>query len=279
MSRIVDFEIPSSDGYPLRGNCHLPDGEPAPGVLIVHGFKGFKDWGMFPLIAERLAEAGLAACRFNLSGSGIGPDGETYSDKDRFENATYTRDLEDIELMLGKLAAGEIPGAPTRVGKVGLLGHSRGGGAALLAADRAEQVASLTTWSAISTVDRFAEEVLLRWKDKGTMPVENARTGDVFNLKFSVAEDTMEHLDELDILAATGRLRIPTLLIHGKEDETVPLAEGEKLLGMLGGRGKLFAVGGAGHTFGGAHPMPAEFPAPLAEVFDATAAHFVDTLR
>ncbi len=57
----------------------ISGGEPAPGVLIVHGFKGFKDWGMFPLMAERLAEAGFAACRFNLSGSGIGEDGETFS--------------------------------------------------------------------------------------------------------------------------------------------------------------------------------------------------------
>ena len=42
-----------------------------------HGFKGFKDWGFFPHLADRLARAGLVAVSFNFSGSGVGPDGET----------------------------------------------------------------------------------------------------------------------------------------------------------------------------------------------------------
>ena len=44
---------------------------PRPAVVIVHGFKGFKDWGMFPVVADRLARAGLTAVSVNLSGSGV----------------------------------------------------------------------------------------------------------------------------------------------------------------------------------------------------------------
>src|SRR5512143_489800 len=49
--------------------------EPRPAVLIVHGFKGFKDWGMFPPLADRVARAGFTAVSFNLSGSGVDEKG------------------------------------------------------------------------------------------------------------------------------------------------------------------------------------------------------------
>jgi len=47
-----------------------------PAVVVVHGFKGFKDWGMFPRLAERLAQAGFSAVSFNMSGSGVDDTGE-----------------------------------------------------------------------------------------------------------------------------------------------------------------------------------------------------------
>ena len=58
--------------------------------VTVGGFKGFMDWGFWPLLAEALADAGMAACRFNLSGSGVGEDGETFSEKERFESNTHS---------------------------------------------------------------------------------------------------------------------------------------------------------------------------------------------
>jgi hypothetical protein len=53
-----------------------PHDEPRPAVLILHGFKGFKDWGMFPPFAERLARAGFTAVSFNVSGSGVDDAGD-----------------------------------------------------------------------------------------------------------------------------------------------------------------------------------------------------------
>ena len=34
---------------------------PRPAVVVLHGFKGFKDWGFFPPFAERIARAGMTA--------------------------------------------------------------------------------------------------------------------------------------------------------------------------------------------------------------------------
>ena len=48
----MEFEVVGSGGRPVRAVSHGP--QDAPAVLVAHGFKGFKDWGMFPWICERL---------------------------------------------------------------------------------------------------------------------------------------------------------------------------------------------------------------------------------
>ena len=66
---MTHFEVKGSDGRPVRAVSH--GDESAPAVLVAHGFKGFKDWGMFPWLAEQIAEAGLRAIRFDFSHNGV----------------------------------------------------------------------------------------------------------------------------------------------------------------------------------------------------------------
>ena len=86
--------------------------EPRPAVLIVHGFKGFKDWGMFPSLAERIARAGFTAVSFNLSGSGVDQEGN-FTFAERFGHNSYSAELEDIHRVLEALADGTLGLAPT----------------------------------------------------------------------------------------------------------------------------------------------------------------------
>jgi pimeloyl-ACP methyl ester carboxylesterase len=268
------FALPGPDGFPLRGDLHQPAGAARPPVLIVHGFKGFKDWGFFPLLAARLAAAGFPACRFNLSGSGLGEDPERFSEPARFERNTYSLEQRDIARMLAALAAGELPGLDGPAPRLGLLGHSRGGGGAILAAARDPRVAALVTWAAIARVDRYDALTVARWRRSGSLRVENARTGDAFALGTELLDDIAANAAALDILAAAGRLQAPTLVVHGEEDESVPVAEGEALAAALGAHGRFLRVAGTGHTFGAGHPLPVPPPASLETVLAATVAHF-----
>ncbi|RZK32728.1 MAG: dienelactone hydrolase, partial [Hymenobacter sp.] len=54
-----------------------------PVIVFVHGFKGFKDWGHFPLLARFFAEQGFVFIKLNLSHNGVVVGG--------------TGDLEDLE--------------------------------------------------------------------------------------------------------------------------------------------------------------------------------------
>jgi len=240
---------------------------PRPAVLIVHGFKGFKDWGMFPPLAERIARAGFSAVSCNLSGSGVDARGE-FSLPEAFARNTYSAELADIRTLLDALESGRLGMPPTP--HVGLVGHSRGGGMAILAAAGDPRVQALVTWAAISKVSRWDGKEAA-WRAAGYLDSVNTRTGQVLRINTDVLDDVRDHAAALDILAAARRLAQPWLLLHGADDESVPVDEARALAdGWRAEQSRRFhLVEGGGHTFGAVHPFAGMTP-PLAEAFDET---------
>jgi dienelactone hydrolase len=242
-----------------------------PAVVVVHGFKGFKDWGMFPPFAERLARGGVTAVSPNLSGSGV-DDAGSFSLPDRFGHNTFSAELADVDRVVGALAAGELGVAPPS--RIGLVGHSRGGGVAVLQTARDPRVRALVTWSAISSVERWSPQEQSAWRERGVKEIVNARTGERLPLFPDVLDDIARHAnDRLDILAAATRVRVPWLIVHGAEDESVSPLEGEALRAAGAPAGSAFLeVPGPWHTFGAVHPWRGGTP-ELDRVVDASLAH------
>jgi uncharacterized protein len=248
---------------------------PRPAIVVVHGFKGFKDWGMFPPLAERLARAGFATVTFNLSGSGVDDTGE-FSWLDRFGHDTFSAELHDLGLVTDALVRGQLGvGPPTTIG---LVGHSRGGGIGVLHAERDRRVQALVTWAAISSVERWSPHEVMEWREKGVNEIVNTRTGQRLPLFTDVLDDVERNASgSLSILGAAARLQIPWLIVHGTEDEAVSPLEAEALRAASPvPTTRLLAIEGAGHTFGAGHPWDArghDTPA-LRRVFDMTLAWF-----
>jgi uncharacterized protein len=238
-----------------------------PAVLVVHGFKGFKDWGMFPHLAERLARAGFTAVTFNLSGSGVDDAGE-FSLPDRFGHNTFSAELQDLQRVLDALLSGAL-GVPVP-STLALVGHSRGGGIAVLQTARDSRIRTLVTWAAISRVERWPEDQRSAWRARGHSEIQNARTGQILPLYTDVLDDIEQNAETLDIEAAAARIRVPWLIIHGTEDESVGFTEAETLkAASRRKKTQLLAIERGGHTFGATHP----WRSPTAEldlVFDAT---------
>lgn len=241
-----------------------------PAVVVVHGFKGFKDWGMWPPLAERLARAGFVAVTLNLSGSGVDDHGE-FAFPERFGHNTFSAELQDIRRVVDALASGEL-GAVTP-SSLGLLGHSRGGGMAVLHTAEDPRVRALVTWAAISTVSRWQKPEREAWRAAGVQDVKNVRTGQVLPLYPDVLDDIERHARELDIEQAAARVSVPWLIVHGTADEAVLLAEGQRLAAAAPAGTATLWVEGAGHTFGAAHPWRGATP-ELDRVLDATIGFF-----
>jgi pimeloyl-ACP methyl ester carboxylesterase len=250
------FELAYEDepGRAIRGVVSKPAGtreKAAPTVLILHGFKGFMDWGFFPLLARGLAETGFVAVRFNASGSGVGADGVDFSDLGAFERDTISRQLEDVERVHQHLLSGEVGGVDPK--RIGMVGHSRGGGVALLHAAQ-HPVQALVTWAAIDSVIRFEDATVERWRKDGFLDIPNGRTGQIMRMGRAMLEDVEQNGEALDILAAAKKVEAPTLLLHGSADEAVDPAAAERIREVMQNVG-LEIEPDVGHTFGATHPL------------------------
>jgi uncharacterized protein len=241
---------------------------PQPAVLVMHGFKGFKDYAFLPPMAERLARAGFTAVTISVSGAGVDAAGN-FTLPEQFARNSYTREFADIARVIDALMAGELGTAPPT--SLGMIGHSRGGGVALCVARETAIINALVVWAPIATIRRYPDEFVARWRRLGRIEVENARTHQLLPMDYEIVVDALANEERFDIRAAAAELNRPWLLIQGSADETVPVAEGRELAALATAPAfeSLF-IEGAGHTFGARHP----WAGPTREtemVFDATA--------
>ena len=132
---------------------------PRSAVIVAHGFKGFKDWGFFPLLCNRLALDGHLVVSFNTSLNGVGPGHSDLTDLESFGRNTISRELEDLHWMVDLTLDGAW-NAGRRPDSLALLGHSRGGGNAVILASERAEVSSLVTWAAVSTFHRLSAKAL-----------------------------------------------------------------------------------------------------------------------
>lgn len=224
-------------------------------IIYAHGFKGFKDWGFVPYIGEFLSERGFYVLTFNFSHNGIGGNPTEFTEFDKFARNTLSREVRELSEMINAVQGGFF--GPVKDPRVGILGHSRGGGVSLLTTAQRHDVGAVAVWSSVATFDRYDDELKDSWRREGYLEVVNQRTGQVMHMNVSMLEDLEIHRDDLlNIEKAVKKLHCPILIVHGEEDESVPALEGQKIHEWAGSdKSCLMAVGGAGHTFDAVHPF------------------------
>jgi pimeloyl-ACP methyl ester carboxylesterase len=269
------FIFTAGSGRTLHGVIDRSD-EAArrPTLVDCHGFKGFMEWGFHPYLAELLAARGFTVVRFNFASSGMRPGDELVTDEEAFATTPIGDDVDDLHRILQALHDGELAAEHVDPERLGLFGHSRGGGVSLLAAAAepwSRRLRALVTWASVGTFDRIGPTEKEHWRRLGAMPVVNARTGQQTRLDVALLEDTEARAAEYDLAAAAARREAPWLLLHGTDDETVPVAEADALAEAAGGRFEIHRLEAADHTFGARHPFVGPTP-HLVEAMNATQA-------
>lgn len=253
-----------------------------PIVLFIHGFKGFKDWGHFNLIADYFADNGFVYSKINLSHNGTTLDQpEDFADLEAFGNNNFSIELDDIGVMIDLLQSEENPVPEKEIDKntIYLTGHSRGGGMIILKAAEDRRIKGIATWAAISELLKiWPEEVLQQWEKDGVFYIFNSRTKQNMPLYYQLVQDVKNHPDRLNIPQAAASITCPWLICHGTEDESLPLTMATDLK-LWNKNVTLFIIENAGHTFGGKHPYEIrELPPDSKKLVEETKVFF-DLIR
>jgi len=229
-----------------------------PLVVFCHGFKGFKDWGSFPYVFERVASAGNFVTAFNFSYNGTGDTPETmgeFSRLDLFAKNTFSRELDDLGSIFDYLQANK-ENYNYDFDNLTLVGHSRGGGIVILKAAEDTRVKKLISLASVSNFDRYSERHKKEWKERGYFEVMNMRTKQKMRLDYTLLEDLEKNWDRLDIEKAAGEIKIPWLIVHGTEDLAVDYSNAETLYTAgTADTKQLVIMEKTGHTFGAVHPF------------------------
>lgn len=267
-------ELRNEDDLPLRVDLrHDPDQPPRGRVVVCHGFKGFRRWGFFPWLGERLAAAGFTSAVLDFSMNGIGDDPVEFDRLDLFERNTYSKELADLARVV------DFVRERTGGREIGLLGHSRAAVNVLAHAAEDPDVAAVVTWNGVARALRFSGRQLEQWERDGRLEFTNARTGQRMAMDFEFVRDARERGPRLDPARAGAAMRAPHLILHARDDLAVPVEESIELQAGREdpARCRRIEISSGGHTFGAVHPFAGATP-PLEEALDHTLAWFSEHL-
>lgn len=247
--------------------------QPKPIVIFCHGYKGFKDWGAWPFMAQKFATNGFFVITFNFSHNGGTPENPTdFSDLEAFAEDNFSKQLQDLQRVIDWISTTKEFVNEANVQTINLMGHSRGGGIVLLKSAENKHIKKVVTLGGVCDfATRFPQgKKLEAWKKEGVYYVKNSRTQQELPHHFQFYEDFQAHKNRFNIKKAVNRLTIPQLIIHAQDDETVSLNEA-KNLHRWNPNSKLVILKKGGHTFGTKHPWETgELPAPVLKIIKKT---------
>ncbi|MBP0905302.1 alpha/beta hydrolase family protein [Mariniflexile gromovii] len=240
-----------------------------PIIIFCHGYKGFKDWGAWNLMAKQFAEAAYCFIKFNFSHNGGTVEQPIdFPDLEAFGNNNYTKELDDLESVIDWVFNNDDIKAITDPNNLSLIGHSRGGGITLIKAEEDNRIKSVVSLASVSDYARRMDALcdLEAWKQNGVTYILNGRTHQQMPHYYQFYEDFIANEERLTIKRAVLNLKIPHLIIRGNDDTSVLIDEA-KNLHQWNPNSELIIIDGANHVFGASHPWEKEvLPEHLSDV-------------
>lgn len=223
---MVEFvEFTNIRGQRLIGELDWEDGQPL--VICSHGLQSSRGATKLRALCEAFRLNQISSLRFDFAGRG--------DSEGKFFDVTYSRQIDDLK------SAIDFCEEKLGVREIGLMGSSMGGAVSLLVAGRDARVKAVSTVAAIGYPAELEERYPLEtrgWRDRGFVDLDGEQLGKAF------LEDASSH----DLMRVVSWIEAPVLVIHGTEDDVIPIADADDIAAAAKNV-EMLMVEGADHRF------------------------------
>ena len=237
-------DIRNASGEKIDYSYHEGNNESDNLVIIGHGVTGNKDRPFLVALAEGLASAGIPTVRISFSGNG--------DSEGKFTDSNISKEVADLGSVIDRFSNKRIT----------YVGHSMGGAVGAIRASQDSRIQFLVSLAGMVHTKQFAEtEFGMVKPDHGNMwDDEDCPLSSTFMNDLAAIESTV---------SCGSKIKIPWLLIHGSEDDVVPLQDSKDIAAVAGGQNTLVEQPRANHVFAeeATAPMVAQVVAWVAEQY------------
>lgn len=274
IKRINNIVIEGKHGRPIVTDTFYNNEQTKKSVVIFcHGYKGFKDWGAWDLVASEFAKRNYFFIKFNFSHNGGTVETPIdFPDLEAFGKNNFSIELDDLESVIDWVHEEGLKNNTIDTSSISLIGHSRGGGIVTLKAAEDKRITNIISWAGVSDFGaRFPSgKELAIWKENGVAFIENARTKQQMPHYIQFYEDFIRNQERFNISRACRMIAANHLIIHGEHDDVVPITEANNL-NRWNDNSILKIVPDTGHTFHAMHPWNSNtLPTPLCLAIETT---------
>ena len=179
-------------------------------------------------LAEEVSKQGMSVLRFSFSGNG--------NSSGRFEQCTISKEIQDLQCILSAvIASGWRPI---------YAGHNMGGAVGALTAVVDPRIELLISLAGMVETAKFCKNEFgmiipgqgNMW-DNAQCPLSQEFVNDMLQIK--------------SVLPRASGIQIPWLLIHGTNDDVVPISESQSLILNFEKARELIEIDGGDHLFSG----------------------------
>ena len=193
-------------------------------VILGHGVTGNKDRPFVVALGEGLAAAGFAALRFSFSGNG--------DSEGKFTDSTISKEVDDLGAVLDVIEGYTIC----------YVGHSMGGAVGVLRASEDSRIQLLVSLAGMVHTKAFAQ------REFGDVTPDEGFMWDEPDCPLSQAY--MDDLAQINtVVDRSPQITVPWLLVHGDEDDVVPIEDSHDILAKADEGAQLITLEGANHVF------------------------------
>ena len=220
------LSLTTQDGYQLVAVAFAPEEPSSKWALLLHGYTGWKE-ELYPIAYHYIKQG------YHVLVPDMRCSGESEGD---FIGMGWTDRLDNL-LWLEKIL-GQDPNA-----QIVIHGQSMGASCALMMAgeELPSQVKAIVSDCAYTDAYRMFAKQMKDWFSLPSFPIL-----DSMNLMLQLRGGY--DLKDASALNAVKNTSLPILIIHGKEDEMIPVSMAEELYEAAAGKKELLLISGAGHA-------------------------------